>query len=1367
MAASLGRHAAGGPSLQPPPQPRLRQWAPTRGVTVLPRAASSDPLLLRVARGEDAERTPVWLMRQAGRYMADFRKYSDTISFRQRSETPDIAIELSLQPWRAFHTDGVIMFSDILTLLPALGVEFDMVKGKGPVIANALRSAADLAVLRPLDDPDRSLPFIREILGALRREVEGRSTLLGFVGSPWTLAAYAVEGMADKNLVHTKRMMFHEPQLLHRLLDHLEEALVVYICHQIDCGAQVVQIFDSWAHHLSPAQFEEFSLTYAERVILRVHNLRPGTPLIFHANGGAGKLDRISKACSADVIGVDWTIDMGDARAAFGPDAVLQGNVDPMVLFGPEQAIRGAAMECLRQAGGRRHILNVGHGVVQGTPEVAVALFCEVARESSMQKSNARTPLPRLRLTAGSRRPAAAAAAAAMKEAAEPRASARLWLLCRAEAMAALHHPFVVALLAQTLPRPAFRCYASQDVHFLRAFARAMELAESSSPDEAAGAVLRECRAGILKELDGQLACATEVGGEDGARAPSAAAMAYMSFLLTVAEEGREPGSVAHVPTDRSLRCLHIVTAMTPCMRLYAFLGQELQRAAPFVVAPTDVHSYASWIATYASADFQADAMRLEGLLDRLAKGLPTSDIEVLEYLYRRAMQLELDFFSAELPGTLQPDSRSESLVARQLRERRCIFACDFDFTCSEEDSSPVLAKLGIDAVSGPASVARKEQWDAVAAQYVEEYEQLLDRALQPQACQDAKDASDGLRSFLEELSTFEVLANRRIESARILSNISLDSIKARGLEVTLKPNCTVLVKKLLDMGVEVHIVSVCWSRSFIAGALSGALSEGTTVFPSIHANELVFTSDGQSTGSLDWYLQSPLDKERLMMNTLTCKASKAEEQIMQPEVAGHVRPWSVFVGDSTTDLLALLHADVGIVLGDNATLSRVLSRFGIRLYPLLLAFVESKVNDLECHAFEVFVPSFGIVERLARKSQLSAAFAIAVALLAGLAPFLPMRLGGGALRLLMVVKRSAYAMYVEHHNDSRLRALLAAEHQSVHNMLDKHRQHEATIVACQRLFTRMGLQWTAVQRDQLHGPIDDSVDLVVTIGGDGTLLEASHHICHWLPVLGVNSDPTSPTEVEEMMNKFDARRSTGHLCAASKANMEQVRPQRLLFLSKSEADQHLVHGVTEDLLCLLAACGKGRLDFCDDIAYGLKQVMVDIIGGRREPMAVARMQTVIEGQGACPPALNDVLLAHPNPAAVSRFSMRIHEEGGGQAMSPLVHSRSSGLRLCTAVGSTAAMHSAGGDIMQPSSQDLQYKVREPIAPPAAHIGRLHGLLAPKEELRVSWGCRQGKLYVDGSHCCSEVRLGASINFSAAAPPLLVYAPSSWATSID
>lgn len=345
-------------------------------------SAAEAPLLLRVARGEAAERTPVWLMRQAGRYMAEFRAFSHKYPFRQRSETPDIAIELSLQPWRAFRPDGVIMFSDILTPLPALGIDFDMVKGKGPQIANPVRTLDEVRALRPLDDPDRSLPFIREILSSLRREVDGKSTLVGFVGTPWTLAAYAMEGAADKNLLVTKSIMLREPEVLLAFLDHLTEALVTYVGYQIESGAQVIQLFDSWAHHLSPTQFSKFSLPFAEKLTQRVRQSYPDTPIIFHANGGTGKLNLLKEGCSANVIGLDWSSEIGRARSILGEETVIQGNVDPMVLFGPEEAIREAVEQCIAGAGRRHHILNVGHGVIQGTPEEAVGLFCQLARES-------------------------------------------------------------------------------------------------------------------------------------------------------------------------------------------------------------------------------------------------------------------------------------------------------------------------------------------------------------------------------------------------------------------------------------------------------------------------------------------------------------------------------------------------------------------------------------------------------------------------------------------------------------------------------------------------------------------------------------------------------------------------------------------------------------------------------------------------------------------------------------------------------------------------------------------------------------------------------------------------------------------------
>lgn len=349
-------------------------------------SADEDPLLLRVARGEQGERPPVWLMRQAGRYMAEFREYSNKYGFRHRSETPEIAIELSLQPWRAFKPDGVIMFSDILTPLPALGVEFDVVKGKGPVIANPVRTMDDVKALRQLDDPDQSLPFIREILSSLRAEVDGQSTMLGFIGTPWTLAAYSMEGRSDRHLIKTKQIMTQDPATLHAYLSHLADALAVYVCHQIDCGAQVVQLFDSWAHHLSPQQFMEFSHPYNERIIATVKAKYPDTPLIFHANGGVGKLEAM-KDSKADVIGLDWSTNMAEARAVLGPERVLQGNMDPMYLFAGEERIRQEVANNVAAAGDGKHILNVGHGVVQGTPEENVGIFCDAARASVYAKN--------------------------------------------------------------------------------------------------------------------------------------------------------------------------------------------------------------------------------------------------------------------------------------------------------------------------------------------------------------------------------------------------------------------------------------------------------------------------------------------------------------------------------------------------------------------------------------------------------------------------------------------------------------------------------------------------------------------------------------------------------------------------------------------------------------------------------------------------------------------------------------------------------------------------------------------------------------------------------------------------------------------
>jgi len=318
-------------------------------------------------------------MRQAGRYMKEFRAFSDKYPFRHRSETPEIAIELSMQPFRAFGTDGVIMFSDILTPLPSMGIEFDVVKGKGPVIFDPIRSMDQVKALTPVDDPDKTVPFLREILGSLRKETEGKATLLGFIGSPFTLAAYSVEGKANKNCFNTKKMMYNEPAIMHAFLDHIAENIAAYACHQIECGAQVLQVFESWAHHLGPDDFDVFAKPYADKAIALIKAKHPDTPIIYFANGGSAYLERQSDM-NADMICVDWQVDIAKARKTLGGKGI-SGNVDPLVLLGPEEQIRRSVRNCVSRAGGPGHILNLGHGVIQETPEEAVGIFVDEAKK--------------------------------------------------------------------------------------------------------------------------------------------------------------------------------------------------------------------------------------------------------------------------------------------------------------------------------------------------------------------------------------------------------------------------------------------------------------------------------------------------------------------------------------------------------------------------------------------------------------------------------------------------------------------------------------------------------------------------------------------------------------------------------------------------------------------------------------------------------------------------------------------------------------------------------------------------------------------------------------------------------------------------
>jgi uroporphyrinogen decarboxylase len=352
---------------------------PAAAPAVATTAASAEPLLLRAARGEKVERPPVWIMRQAGRYMKVYQELAKKHpNFRERSEIAALSTEISLQPWRAFKPDGVILFSDILTPLPGMGVPFD-IPDKGPVIQPPIRTKEDVDRVHDLDCL-ATAPFVKETLGDLRAEVGNAAAILGFVGAPYTLATYCVEGGSSKSYLKVKEMMYNEPQLLHTLLAKFADNIAAYACFQIESGAQVVQMFDSWAGQLSPVDYDIFAGTYQKRVVDQVKAKHPDVPFILYISQGGVLLERMA-ATGVDMVSVDWTVDMADARKRLGPGINVQGNIDPAVLLGSKEMITQRTLECIEKAGPLGHIVNLGHGVYPITPEENVAHFFKTVQE--------------------------------------------------------------------------------------------------------------------------------------------------------------------------------------------------------------------------------------------------------------------------------------------------------------------------------------------------------------------------------------------------------------------------------------------------------------------------------------------------------------------------------------------------------------------------------------------------------------------------------------------------------------------------------------------------------------------------------------------------------------------------------------------------------------------------------------------------------------------------------------------------------------------------------------------------------------------------------------------------------------------------
>mmetsp|Transcript_13005 Transcript_13005/g.47528 ORF Transcript_13005/g.47528 Transcript_13005/m.47528 type:complete len:390 (-) Transcript_13005:1964-3133(-) len=354
--------------------------SPGKSARALPTIVAEDvkePLMVRAARGEEIERVPAWMMRQAGRYQKAYRDLAEKHpSFRERSETTDLIVEISLQPWESFKPDGVILFSDILTPLPAFGLPFEIDDYKGPLMDQTITCQEDLKMLKPIELD--TLSFVGDALSTLRNEVDQQAAVLGFIGAPWTLATYIVEGKSTNTYKTIKRMTVENPSVLKALLEHLAEQLGEYVNYQIESGADYVQIFDSWGGQLPPHMWDQWSKPYIDRIVQIVRAKHPRTPLMLYANGSGGILERMGQV-AVDVVGLDWTIDMADARQRLG-DKHVQGNVDPVVLFSTPEAVEEALLTVVKKAGPTGHILNLGHGVMTQTPEENVKHFFDVAK---------------------------------------------------------------------------------------------------------------------------------------------------------------------------------------------------------------------------------------------------------------------------------------------------------------------------------------------------------------------------------------------------------------------------------------------------------------------------------------------------------------------------------------------------------------------------------------------------------------------------------------------------------------------------------------------------------------------------------------------------------------------------------------------------------------------------------------------------------------------------------------------------------------------------------------------------------------------------------------------------------------------------
>lgn len=336
---------------------------------------------LKACRREPVDCTPVWFMRQAGRYMPEYQAVRASHSILEVCKTPELAAQVTLQPVKRFPVDAAIIFADILLPLEPMGIRFEFAEGEGPIIQNPIRDRADVERLQVGDGS--ALAYVGDSIKQARKALSGLVPLIGFAGAPFTLASYAIEGGGSKQYLVTKQFMYREPEAWHRLMDKLARVVTNYLQLQIQAGAQAVQLFDSWVGCLSPGDYEEYVLPHVQLIFEGLR--QEGVPLI-HFGTGTSALLRLMRKAGGDVIGVDWRVHLDEAWATIGYDVAIQGNLDPVSLFAPLHEIERRVEDILRRAGGRPgHIFNLGHGILPNTPMEQVAATVELVHKLSVR----------------------------------------------------------------------------------------------------------------------------------------------------------------------------------------------------------------------------------------------------------------------------------------------------------------------------------------------------------------------------------------------------------------------------------------------------------------------------------------------------------------------------------------------------------------------------------------------------------------------------------------------------------------------------------------------------------------------------------------------------------------------------------------------------------------------------------------------------------------------------------------------------------------------------------------------------------------------------------------------------------------------